>query len=52
MKKFVPVLKIKELNKEYTDENSDRYNHTINEDVKVYDGDIIFSWSGTLLVKI
>lgn len=48
----LPVLKIKELNQGYTDQNSDRCSIDINEDVKVYDGDIIFSWSGTLIVDI
>lgn len=48
----LPVLKIKELNQGFTDENSDRCSCKIDEEVKVYDGDIIFSWSGTLLVKI
>mgnify|MGYP003816432927 CR=1 FL=1 len=50
--KSLPVLKIKELNQGFTDKNSDRCSFQINENVKVYDGDIIFSWSGTLLVKI
>ncbi|MFW3577512.1 restriction endonuclease subunit S [Vagococcus fluvialis] len=48
----LPVLKIKELNQGYTDRNSDRCSIDINEDVKIYDGDIIFSWSGTLIVDI
>lgn len=48
----LPVLKIKELNQGFTDGNSDRCSFQISENVKVYDGDIIFSWSGTLLVKI
>ena len=47
----LPVLKIKELNQGYTDTSSDRCSTKIDEDVTVHTGDIIFSWSGTLLVK-
>lgn len=47
----LPVLKIKELNQGYTDTSSDRCSAKIDEDVTVHTGDIIFSWSGTLLVK-
>ena len=46
-----PVLKIKELNQGYTDNSSDRCSTEIDESVVVNTGDIIFSWSGTLLVK-
>ena len=48
----LPVLKIKELRRGFTDETSDRCRDDIDEKVIVDDGDIIFSWSGTLLVKI
>lgn len=48
----LPALKIRELNKNSTDESSDVVGNYIDESVKVYDGDVIFSWSGTLLVKI
>lgn len=48
----LPVLKIKELNQGYTDKNSDRCSMNISEDVKIKDGDIVFSWSGTLIVGI
>lgn len=48
----LPVLKIKELNQGYTDKNSDRCSMNISEDVKINDGDIVFSWSGTLIVGI
>lgn len=47
----LPVLKIRELNQGHTDDSSDRCSTKINEDVIVNTGDIIFSWSGTLLVK-
>lgn len=48
----LPVLKIRELNQGFVDSNSDRCSKDIKESVKVYDGDVIFSWSGTLLVKL
>lgn len=48
----LPVLKIKELNQGNTTLNSERCSLDIKEEVKVFDGDVIFSWSGTLLVKI
>lgn len=47
----MPVLKIKELNQGYTDGTSDRCSVNIDPSVIVKIGDIIFSWSGTLLVK-
>ncbi|APT15159.1 restriction endonuclease subunit S [Lactobacillus jensenii] len=48
----LPVLKIRELNQGSTDNNSDRCSANIDPEVIVNTGDIIFSWSGTLLVKI
>lgn len=50
--KSLPVLKIKELNEGTINNNSDICSENINEEVKVYNGDVIFSWSGTLLVKL
>ncbi|MFT9451287.1 restriction endonuclease subunit S [Liquorilactobacillus ghanensis] len=50
-KKSLPVLKIRELSQGYTDNSSDRCSSNIDKDVIVNTGDIIFSWSGTLLVK-
>ncbi|MGG0359595.1 restriction endonuclease subunit S [Bacillus tropicus] len=50
--KFLPVLKIRELNRGFTDVNSDKCSINIKDSVKIYDGDVIFSWSGTLLVKL
>lgn len=50
--KGLPVLKIKELNQGFTDSSSDRCSSKISNDVIVKTGDIIFSWSGTLIVKI
>nr|WP_068130321.1 restriction endonuclease subunit S [Nosocomiicoccus ampullae] len=48
----LPVLKIKELRQGFTDPNSDLCSINIKDSVKVYDGDVIFSWSATLLVKL
>lgn len=51
-KQSLPVLKIRELNLGITDDSSDRCREDIDESVKIYDGDVIFSWSGTLSIKI
>lgn len=48
----LPVLKIKELNEGVTSKNSDRCSGSISEEVKISNGDVIFSWSGTLLVRL
>lgn len=48
----LPVIKIKELSQGFADNNSDRCGIDIKDSVKVYNGDILFSWSATLLVKI
>lgn len=50
--KGIPVLKIKELRQGKTDENSDICTENIDNQYIVRDGDIIFSWSGTLLVDV
>lgn len=50
--KVLPVLKIRELNQGSTDGTTELATSTIDEAVKVFDGDVIFSWSGTLLVKL
>ncbi len=51
--KGLPVLKIKELGQGRTDDNSELCSPSlIGEKYTVDDGDIIFSWSGTLTVKI
>lgn len=47
----LPVLKIKELNQGNIDDSSDRCSANLDNSVIVNTGDIIFSWSGTLLVK-
>lgn len=47
----LPVLKIKELKNGFS-ENSDRASTDISQEYIVENGDIIFSWSGSLVVKI
>ena len=46
----LPVLKIKELRQGMTDDNSEHCSSNIKPEYIVHDGDIIFSWSGSLLV--
>ena len=48
----IPVLKIKELGQGVCDESSDMCSPAIEKKYVINDGDIIFSWSGTLLVDI
>ncbi|QIJ89365.1 Type I restriction-modification system, specificity subunit S [Mesoflavibacter sp. HG96] len=49
---YTPVLKIRELNLGNTDEKSDKASKDIPEKYKIYNGDVIFSWSGTLTIDI
>ena len=49
---YLPVIKIKELNQGYTDIKSGKASIDIPEDYIICNGDIIFSWSGTLTVDI
>lgn len=48
----LPVMKIRELRQGFTDLNSDLCKSDIINKVKVNNGDVIFSWSGTLLIGI
>lgn len=48
----LPVLKIKELRQGQPDESSELCTPTIEAKYVVEDGDVIFSWSGSLLVDI
>ena len=50
--KGLPVLKIKELGQGMSDSSSDRCSSDIDKQYIVTDGDVIFSWSGTLLVDL
>ena len=47
-----PVLKIKELGQGMCDDSSDRCSMDIKKEYIIKNGDVIFSWSGTLLVDI
>lgn len=49
---YLPVIKIKELNQEQVDSNSDKARTDIPKQYIIENGDVVFSWSGTLLVKI
>ncbi|MDO5042748.1 MAG: hypothetical protein Q4D92_04485 [Slackia sp.] len=46
----LPVLKIRELSQGRCAANAERCRSDIDESVHVHDGDLIFSWSGTLLL--
>ena len=46
----IPVLKIKELRQGWCDDNSEFCSPSIKSDYIIHDGDVIFSWSGSLLV--
>ena len=46
----IPVLKIKELRQGYCDDNSELCSPSVKYDYIIHDGDVIFSWSGSLLV--
>lgn len=46
----LPVLKIKELGQGSCESDAERCRSDIDESVRIYDGDLVFSWSGTLLL--
>ena len=48
--KGLPVLKIKELRQGFCDSNSELCSLNVKNEYIVNDGDVIFSWSGSLLV--
>lgn len=48
---FLPVIKIKELNQGIT-ETTDKCNRELPSQYIIYDGDVLFSWSGSLKVVI
>ena len=48
----LPVLKIKELGQGFCGTDSDRCSCNIKDESKIHNGDVIFSWSGTLLVDV
>ena len=48
----IPVLKIKELRQGFCDSASELCSTHINEEYLISDGDVIFSWSGSLLIDL
>lgn len=46
----IPVLKIKELRQGCCDNNSELCSPSIKSEYIIHDGDVIFSWSGSLIV--
>lgn len=48
----LPVLKIKELRQGYCDFSSELCSPSIKPEYIIHDGDVIFSWSGSLLVDL
>ena len=48
----VPVLKIKELRQGFCDADSELCSPSIKSEYIIKDGDVVFSWSGSLLVDI
>lgn len=52
IQQILPVLKIRELGQRRCDNSSDRCSNSIDADYVINNGDIIFSWSGTLLVDV
>ena len=46
------VLKIKELRQGFCDSNSELCSPSIKSEYIVHDGDVVFSWSGSLLVDL
>ena len=48
----LPILKIKELRQGSCDNNSELYSPNIKPEYIIHDGDVIFSWSGSLLIDI
>lgn len=46
----LPVLKIRELNQGYCGNDAERCKSDLDDSVIVHSGDLVFSWSGTLLL--
>ena len=47
----LPVLKIKELRQGFCSKDAERCKSDIPTEVKIHDGDLVFSWSGSLLLN-
>lgn len=50
--KWLPVIKIRELRQGFTDESSGQASVNLAPEYIIEDGDVLFSWSGSLLVDI
>lgn len=50
--RFLPVIKIRELRRGHADEGSEQARPNIKSSCVIDDGDIIFSWSGSLMIDI
>ena len=48
----LPVLKIRELSQGYIDEKSDMVGGNIPKEYVIHNGDLIFSWSATLFIRV
>lgn len=48
----LPVIKIREMRQGDFDDKSDRVRTNIKQACKVYDGDVLFSWSASLIIDI
>lgn len=48
--KCLPVLKIRELNQGYCDDNSDKVTENFPKNFIIHCGDLVFSWSATLMI--
>ena len=46
----LPVVKIRELGQGYCGSDAERCRSDIDKSVSIHDGDLVFSWSGTLLL--
>jgi type I restriction enzyme S subunit len=49
---FLPVIKIRELRQGYADESSEQASPDIRPSCIIDDGDMIFSWSGSLMIDL
>ena len=50
--KFLPVIKIRELRQGYADESSEQASPNIKTSCIIDDGDMVFSWSGSLMIDL
>lgn len=50
--RFIPVIKIRELNQGRTSSESDKASPNIDKKYIVNNGDVLFSWSGTLDIRL